>query len=147
MVERMNTFRISKRVYRDERGQSVVEMAVVMVLLLLLLVGVADFGRAFHNYIVINNASREGARYASRFPHLEMGIREKTKQEAAGSGVTLMDSNITIDGLNGAAGDPIRVTVTYEFSTIMSSLVSSIISTENLTLRASTEMVIFGLDT
>ena len=51
-----------------ERGQSLVEMVVVLPLLLLLLIGVVDFGRAFFTFIAITNASREGARMVSRFP-------------------------------------------------------------------------------
>ena len=48
-----------------ERGASLVEMALVMNLLFLFLVGVADFGRAFYTYITIANAAREGARFGA----------------------------------------------------------------------------------
>ena len=135
-------FRISRLLHRDEQGESLVEMALAMLLLLLLLVGVADFGRAFNNYIIITNASREGARYASHFPFHEDGIVQAAIDEALDSGVTLEGSDITIDGLGAGAGEPIRVTVTYGFPTIMGSLVGA----TSLTLRSSTEMVIFGLD-
>ena len=130
-----------KLLRRDERGQSVVEMALVMFLLLLLVAGVADFGRAFNAYIVITNASREGARYASHFPLDEDGIEQAAIDEAADSGVTLSD--IAIVAPNPVAGQPIRVTVTYQFPTIMSSIVGA----PNLTLCGSTEMVIFGVVT
>jgi len=51
---------------RSERGQSLVELALVLPLLILLLMGIADLGRAFYSYIEITNAAREGARYAVR---------------------------------------------------------------------------------
>ena len=38
----------------------------VLPLLLLILAGMADIGRAFNSYMVITNAAREGARAASR---------------------------------------------------------------------------------
>ena len=134
--------RIGGRLRRDERGANLVEMALVMVLLLLLLLGVADFGRAFNNYIIITNASREGARYASRYPHLPDQIRAAVIREAADSGVTLVDSNISIVGLYAAAGLPIEVRVEYQFPTIMGGL----IGIGDLTLRSRTQMVVFGGD-
>lgn len=132
-----------KLLRRDERGQSVVEMALVMFLLLLLVAGVADFGRAFNNYIIITNASREGARYASHFPDHKIGIKEAAIREAEDSGVALQGSDIVIQGLGSKGGQPIRVTVTYEFPTIM----GGITGVGNLTLCGSTEMVVFGLAT
>jgi len=41
-----------------------VEFALVLPLLLLMLVGIADLGRAFTTYIAITNAAREGCRVA-----------------------------------------------------------------------------------
>ncbi|MBI4888027.1 MAG: pilus assembly protein [Acidobacteria bacterium] len=49
---------------RDERGQALIEMALTMPLLLLLSVGVFEFGRAFEYWQVMTNAAREGARIA-----------------------------------------------------------------------------------
>ena len=53
---------------RSERGQNLVELALVLPLLILLLAGIADVGRAFFSYIQLTNAAREGARAASRLP-------------------------------------------------------------------------------
>ena len=47
------------------RGQSLVETAIVLPIVLLLVMGIIDFGLLFNNYIVISNASREGARKAA----------------------------------------------------------------------------------
>jgi Flp pilus assembly protein TadG len=46
-----------------ERGANLVEAALVIPLLLIILVGVVDMGRAYFSYITIINAAREGARY------------------------------------------------------------------------------------
>jgi hypothetical protein len=133
-----------KKASVHERGVALVEIAVVVTLLLLLLAGAADIGRAFHSYIIITNASREGARFASHFPHLYDGIRLQAKMEAAGSGVTLVDSDIIIDSEGGpipAPGDPIRVTIEYGYPTILSGMLG-----ETITLQSSTQMIVFGLD-
>lgn len=47
------------------KGQSLVETAIVIPVILLLVLGIIDFGLIFNNYILITNASREGARKAS----------------------------------------------------------------------------------
>ena len=50
------------------RGQSIVELALVLpVLLLLVLIGL-DFGRAYLGWVVLNNAARVGADYAALHP-------------------------------------------------------------------------------
>lgn len=47
---------------RDERGQSVVEMALIVPVLLLLLVGIIDFGRVLYSYSHIHLAAQETVR-------------------------------------------------------------------------------------
>ena len=48
-----------------ERGQSLIEIAIILPILLLLLLGVAEVGMGLRNYLVVVNANREGARYAA----------------------------------------------------------------------------------
>jgi Flp pilus assembly protein TadG len=126
----------------DERGANLVELALLLPLLVLLLVGVADFGRAFNSHIIITNASREGARYASRFPWLEDAAIQVTIREAANTGIQLHPRNVAINGVGAVRGQPIKVIVTYEFATIL----GSIIGVNSLILEASTEMIVFGRD-
>ena len=51
-----------------QRGQNLAELALVAPLLIALFIGVADLGRAFHAFIVMENAAREAARYGASFP-------------------------------------------------------------------------------
>jgi Flp pilus assembly protein TadG len=51
--------------YRNRKGQSMVEFALVLPLLLLLLGGIVDFGHAFYQYSSIENAARDVARGVS----------------------------------------------------------------------------------
>jgi Flp pilus assembly protein TadG len=48
----------------DDRGQTLVEFAIVAVLLVMLLLGVVEFGRMVLVYTTVANAARAGARYA-----------------------------------------------------------------------------------
>ncbi len=61
------------------RGQSLVELAFAMPLLLLLLLGTLDFGRLFFDYIQIRNAAREGAAYGARMPDDTTGIKDRVE--------------------------------------------------------------------
>lgn len=49
-----------------ERGQSVVEFALVVPILLILLVGIADFGRVFNSSVVLEAASRDAAEHSAQ---------------------------------------------------------------------------------
>src|SRR5512134_3593070 len=53
---------------RIERGQSMVEMALMMTILLIVLSAVLDLGRGFFSFIAIQNAAAEGALYAAINP-------------------------------------------------------------------------------
>jgi len=131
-----------KRLRSDERGQSAVETALVLPLLLLLLAVAVDCGRAFQVYVVSTNAAREGARAGSRFPDNRDLIEAAVVGEAPDSGVVLDASNITVDGLAGLPGDSIRVTVAYDLATIL----GGILATPSITVCSSATMVIFGMD-
>jgi general stress protein CsbA len=50
---------------KSEKGQSLVEYAFVLPLLLLLIFGIVDFGRYFHAALTVDHAGREAARAAS----------------------------------------------------------------------------------
>ncbi|MBQ2848129.1 MAG: pilus assembly protein [Clostridia bacterium] len=49
---------------KREDGQAMVEFALVLPIFLLILCGIIDFGWLFYNQLSLNNACREGARYA-----------------------------------------------------------------------------------
>lgn len=49
---------------RDQRGAELIELAIALPLLLLVLMGIVDFGFMFQRYLVLTNAAMEGARVA-----------------------------------------------------------------------------------
>jgi Flp pilus assembly protein TadG len=49
----------------NERGAAAVELAVILPLLLLILFGIMEFGRAYNVQVSLTQAAREGARYAA----------------------------------------------------------------------------------
>jgi len=51
---------------RTERGQGLLEMAVILPVLLILMIGVVEIGYALRDYLIVVNANREGCRFAAR---------------------------------------------------------------------------------
>lgn len=58
----------------SESGQSIVELAISIPLLMLLLLGTIDMGRVFFDYIEMRQAAVEGATFGSRRPTDDAGI-------------------------------------------------------------------------
>jgi Flp pilus assembly protein TadG len=80
------------RLRRDERGTALIEMAFTLPLLLLISVGIIEFGRAFQTWQVLTNAAREGARVAvlPGYSDAMVSARVQTYVQAGvlGAGVT-----------------------------------------------------------
>jgi hypothetical protein len=60
-----------------QKGQSLVEMAIITPLLLLLFIGVVEVGWAIRGYIVLVNADREATRFAARGQYLDFRQTER----------------------------------------------------------------------
>ena len=62
---------------RSRLGQALVETALIIPILLILLLGAIDFGRAFFGWVNLHQVVRIGANYASTHPDLtETGWRD-----------------------------------------------------------------------
>lgn len=97
---------------RKEKGQGLVELAVILPLLLIILLGTIDFGRVFYAYVAITNASREGARYGSLHPTDLNNIKSHVRQETANT-VAISSEDITVI----TDTHTITVTVQVDFQT------------------------------
>lgn len=108
--------------HRD--GQAIVEFAVASILFFLILFGTIDFGRSIYLYAELNNAVREGARYATvNLKDLNDDSGAKTKQrvidKAPGLGLETSDVNVICDqGPPCKSGDPVTVKVSIGFKAI-----------------------------
>ena len=75
---------------RQERGAELIEMALVLPLLLLIIMGIIDFGFMFREMNVVTNAAREGARAGilPGYDDADVAARVQQYMNAAGMGVT-----------------------------------------------------------
>ena len=81
---------------RDERGASAVEFGLIVPILLILVLGIVEFGHAFQVQGTLSAAAREGARRMAL--QNDQGQARDAVQEAAGAlspGIT--DAQISID--------------------------------------------------
>lgn len=120
--------------WRSERGVELIETAITIPMLLLIAVGIFEFGRAYQSWQILTNAAREGARVSvlpSTLPsaavdaarnYLEMG--QLDNYAAASIDVDQM-SSIEVDGEDISAS---LVTVQYPFDFIVLGPVARLIS-------------------
>jgi Flp pilus assembly protein TadG len=121
----------------DSRGQSLVELALLLPVLLLIVMFALDFGRAFYSWVTITNATRVGANYAASHPDDTYPNADYTAfvQNEALNGtcpVLVNTYNPTfIDGpdagtSNRDLGDSVRVSVSCDLR-ILTPIVGSIV--------------------
>lgn len=93
-----------------EAGQSTVELALVLPILVLLVFGIAEFGRVIHAYLTIEHAAREGARLGI-VGASDDAIRDRVMQMTVG----LEPSRVTVSITPSVRrpGDSLEVRVRY----------------------------------
>ncbi len=99
------------------RGQSIVELAISVPLLMLLLLGTIDIGRVFFDYIEMRNAVVEGATYGSRHP-AESGEIANVAMRHGLPGDTVVSSSLSGECGQPLGGGSITVTATRTFTPI-----------------------------
>jgi len=133
---------------RDERGAALLEAAITVPIILLICVGIFEFGRAYQTWQVLTNAAREGARMAVIEGPTDADVRNRVRDYVTGGGLsTLSDSNILLDrnvSLTGTATGS-RVTVNYPFSFMVLNPVVRLVTPSStvggdITMTASTVM-------
>jgi Flp pilus assembly protein TadG len=105
------TSRLVRRFRQDRRGQALVEFALVVPILLLLVLGIFDFGRAWNLHQTITHAAREGAREAAMFDDTRTQDEVTDVIEAAITASGFDPSAATISFDNFKAGRSTTVTV------------------------------------
>ena len=106
------------RLRKEEHGQALVEMALVLPLFLLLLFGVIEMGRIGHAYISVSNAAGAGGRMAS-IEGTNSEIITSVKNAAAS--LNIVDNMITITPPEDQrfSGGGVTVQVTYPVQLII----------------------------
>jgi len=126
-------------------GQSLVELALTLSLVLLMIAGLVDFSRAFFTLMALRDAAQEGAAFGALNPTNTSGIESRVRSTSQDP-VDLSDiSQITVsisyttgnacaapDGSNG-----ITVTVTYNNFVLITPFLGTIIGTQTIPISTS----------
>lgn len=115
---------------RDERGQSLVETALILPVLLLLLVGILDFGRIMYSYAHLHMAAQETVRMGG-LGNNDTEITSFAKDYVQLQKVDQLKINISPGDSSRDAGDYVTVKLEYPFqffTPFVSSLFSSSLS-------------------
>ena len=136
---------------KKQRGQSLVELGLTMMVILWLLSGAVDFGLGFFAYVAIRDAAQEGALFGSINPPLNTTARDAIIARVRQSSTTPVDLTDTSAGAGGVdvtvtapasicAGNHLTVTVAYRYP-VSTALVTTVTG-PLITIRAASTSVI-----
>lgn len=124
--------------FKEQKGHALVELALTLPLLLLVVFGIFEFGRAIYIKNTLNNAAREGARWASVSDPLNIA----TVQDHVRICIPLSLQPGLVIGITPATPkrgiDPVTVTVTLPFHTTVPSLLTQL---NGITLKGEASML------
>ena len=102
------------KIIKKQKGQALVEFAIILPILLLFVMGIAQFGMMLNAYLTIQNSAREGAR---------LGIVGGSNVEISNLIISISPSltpenltvNVTPDEVNRSSGETLTLTVIYNY--------------------------------
>ena len=117
----------------NQRGQNLLEFALILPLLAIVVFGVLDLGRVFFASIGLTSAAREGVRYLTMHPNdisndsgAYLGSKVAAVNEANYAKISITETNVNVTCSNidddsdfCDSGTPATVTVTYDFDLIL----------------------------
>lgn len=154
---RRHAVREAIAMHNSRRGATLVEMAIILNVFLLLILGTLDLGLATYRYNTISQAARQGARQAAVHGALappamsSWGPGAYTGTAADGSefaqavspmlaGFNLSDVTIRVEWLDG--GNAVQQRVRYSVSTPFRPIIGSLFTSASYTLSAASTMPI-----
>lgn len=116
-----------RRLLRSERGQTMVETAIVLPIVVFMLVAMVDAGRVFHAWLVVTNSAREGARAGATGQSADV---VETRIEASMNGWLCdgadPDTTCSDNGnIQGTSGTALQIQVSREV-TLLSPLIAAL---------------------
>ena len=125
----------------SQKGQSLVELAITMTILVLLLLSTFEFGYAFLYYITIRDAAQEGAIYGSLYPSASCNanITSRVRHSSSSPAIDISNPTVTVVAITRTgttSGYKITVTVTHHYN-IITPLVRTMLGRTTIDLHAS----------
>ena len=136
---------------RSERGAAMIEMALTLPLLLLITVGIVEFGRAYQTWQVLTNAAREGARVAVLPGVNDAAVQGRVEdyleagQLSEPDSATIVVTRNNVIPIGAGTASASRVQVDYPFQFMVLQPVAQLVSSGStvgapITMRATATM-------
>lgn len=120
-----------------QNGQSLVELAVGLMILLIMLAGLVDAGRALFTFMAMREAAQEGALYGSLEPDdinaIETRVRGTSNLVQGLGGSLAVNVNV---GEPACTGSAITVQVTYSNFPITMPFLGTVLGSQTVPIRA-----------
>ncbi|MEV7131410.1 TadE/TadG family type IV pilus assembly protein [Arthrobacter sp. NPDC093128] len=101
----------------SERGAAAVEFAILAPVLVMLLLGITEFGRAYNAQASLSSAAREGVRVMA-ISNDQAAARTAAKNAAVSLKPALTDANISFGTASCAPNVQMTITISYNLSTM-----------------------------
>jgi Flp pilus assembly protein TadG len=118
------------RLRNNERGAALIETAITIPIILLVSVGIFEFGRAYQTWQVLTNAAREGARVAILTDKTDADVQTAVRSYMQAGGLpkhgtagVVIDRNVAMGTNSGS-----RITVNYPFQFMVLNGVAKLVS-------------------
>ncbi len=137
--------RVMNKTLNDSRaGQSLLEFALVVPVILAVIFGLFDLGYAVYAQNTISTAAREGARMGIILGNDDNAIRVRVY--ATSPGLTLTDSQIHISpSPSRTFSQPITVTINYTYTAVTPVIGQILGSGGKLSLSSTSVMIVEGV--
>ena len=136
--------KVSNWLSKAQKGQSFAELGAFMVVLLLILVGVIEFGMLIFQYIAMKDAAQEGSVYATMYPSSCNQTIERVKEGLNSTDLSGVQIDVLVNGLQcnlASAGDAcanreIKVTVRQPDYKIMVPFLGTVLGRQTISVSA-----------
>ena len=144
------------KIKKSERAQGMAEFGISLVILLILVAGIVDLGRAFFTLVTLHDAVQEGVTYGQICPDDEAGIEARLQESASDpvdlGDIPLGDINVCISapgsetcGASIQTGNEITVSAALQHN-ISTPFLGTFIGSQSFVLRTSARDKILRTD-
>lgn len=106
------------RTIQCEDGQAMVELALLLPIVILILFGITEFGRALSAYLAISHAAREGARQGA-LGATDAEIERTVRNCASGLDALALTVTVSPSQSSRVSGTTVTVRVDYNFQVLV----------------------------
>ena len=126
----------------NQRGTALMETAITIPIVLLVCVGIFEFGRAYQTFQVLTNAAREGARTSVIMSNSDQQVTDAVRNYLTSGRLLNPASAVITVNRNEAMGanTASRITVSYPFNFIVLNPVAKLVVKTSTTGKAALTM-------